>query len=302
MHNKKIEEVIKELHTSEKGLTENEVQERLKKYGLNEIQEGKKVSALSIFLNQFRNAVIWVLIFATALSAFLGEWIDVIVVAVIIVLIAVLGFFMEYRAERAIEALKKFASLKATVIRDGQKQSIDSKNLVPGDVIVLQTGDKVPADSRLIEIVNLQTQEGALTGESTPILKDLRVLDEKTPLADRKNMAFSGTIIVGGRAVALVVETGMNTEIGKIATMIEDVERESTPLQKKMDKLGKLLGKIVVGIAIIITIVGMIFQDKPFLEMVKFAAAVAVAAIPDFFEGGAPTTFSPCPQTMLLPN
>src|SRR3989338_8106982 len=209
MHNKKIEEVIKELHTSEKGLTENEVQERLKKYGLNEIQEGKKVSALTIFLNQFKNAVIWVLIFATALSAFLGEWIDVIVVAVIIVLIAVLGFFMEFRAEKAIDALKKFSSQKATVIRNGQKQVIDSKNLVPGDIILLQTGDKVPADSRLIEIVNLQTQEGALTGESTPVKKDLKILEEKTPLADKKNMVFSGTIVVSGRATAIVAATGM---------------------------------------------------------------------------------------------
>jgi len=299
---KSIEDVFKELKTGKNGLTEKEAEARLEKYGLNVIKEGKKISALSIFLNQFKNVVIWVLIFATALSSFLGEWIDVIVVAVIIVLIAVLGFFMEYRAERAIDALKKFASLRATVIRDGQKLVIDSKNLVPGDVIVLQTGDKVPADSRLIEIVNLQTQEGALTGESTPIIKDLKVLDEKTPLADRENMAFSGTIIASGRAIAVVVATGMHTEIGKIATMIEEVERELTPLQKKMDKLGKLLGKVVIGIAIIITIVGMIFQDKPFLDMIKFAAAVAVAAIPEALAGVVTITLSLGTKRMLKKN
>ena len=302
MHYKKIEDLFKELGSGKNGLSSGEAESRLQKYGLNEIKEGKKVSALSIFLNQFRNVVIWVLIFATALSAFLGEWIDVIVVAIIIVLIAVLGFFMEYKAERAIDALKKFASLKATVIRNGQKRAIDSKNLVLGDIIALQTGDKVPADSRLIEIVNLQTQEGALTGESTPIAKELKVLDEKTPLADRRNMAFSGTIIVGGRAVAIVVATGMNTEIGKIATMIEDAEREPTPLQKKMDKLGKLLGKFVIGIAIIITIVGMIFQDKPFLEMIKFAAAVAVAAIPEALAGVVTITLSLGTKRMLKKN
>src|SRR3989338_4397508 len=188
MHYKKVEDLFKELDSGKNGLSQREAESRLRKYGLNEIKEVKKVSALSIFLNQFKNVVIWVLIFATALSSFLGEWIDVIVVAVIIVLIAVLGFFMEYRAERAIDALKKFASLRATVIRNGQKRAIDSKNLLLGDIIALQTGDKVPADSRLIEIVNLQTQEGALTGESTPVKKDMKILEEKKPLEDKKNM------------------------------------------------------------------------------------------------------------------
>src|SRR3989338_2255161 len=149
MHNKIISEVFKELKSSGNGLSQAEVEQRLKQYGLNEIKEGKKASALEIFLNQFKNAVLWILIIATAISAFLKEYIDAIVIMVIIVLIAVLGFILEYRAERAIEALKKLASLKATAVRDGQKKEIDANQLVPGDIIVLETGDKVPADSLL---------------------------------------------------------------------------------------------------------------------------------------------------------
>ena len=166
-----------------------------------------------------------------------------IVILIIVILIAVLGFFLEYRAERAIEALKKMTSLTATVIRSGQKKEIDAKHLVPGDIICIETGDKVPADARLIEAFNLQAQEAALTGESRPVSKQTKELPEKTAVADMKNMVFSGTIIASGRANAVVAATGMQTEIGKIATMIEEVKPEPTPLQKKMDQLGKWIGK-----------------------------------------------------------
>ncbi|MBI4452879.1 calcium-translocating P-type ATPase, PMCA-type [Candidatus Woesearchaeota archaeon] len=281
MHYKPAEQVFKELKSSDKGLSQPEAKERLRQYGLNEIQEAKKVSALKIFLGQFKSVVLWILIGATVISAFLKEYIDAIVILVIIVLISILGFFLEYRAEKSIEALRKLASLKATVIRDNQKKDIDSKEVVPGDIIVLETGDKIPADSRLIEIFNLQTQEAALTGESQPVKKNTNVLAEKTPIADMKNMVFSGTVVVSGRAKAVVASTGMQTEIGKIARMIEEVKPEPTPLQKKMDNLGKLLAKVVIAVAAVIFVVGMIFQDKPVLEMLKFAAAVAVAAIPE---------------------
>src|SRR3989338_1323716 len=281
MHHKPIEQVLKELKVSDKGLAQKEAEERLKQYCFNEIKEGKKVSAAKIFLGQFKSVVLWILIGATMISAFLREYIDAIVILVIIILISILGFFLEYRAEKSIEALRKLASLKATVIRDNQKKSIDSKDLVPGDIVVLKTGDKIPADSRLIETFNLQSQEAALTGESQPVKKNTGVLAEKIPIADMKNMVFSGTIVVSGRAKAVVTATGMQTEIGKIAKMIEDVKPEPTPLQKKMDGLGKLLAKVVVVGAVVFFVVGMIFQDKPVLEMLKFAAAVAVAAIPE---------------------
>ena len=285
MHDKTIQQALRELDTSDKGLSGSEASERIKKYGLNEIKEGKKISPWDIFINQFKSIVIWILIFATIISAFLKEYIDAIVVLVIIILIAVLGFVQEYRAEKAIEALKRLASLKATVLRDSQKKEIDSKELVPGDVILLETGDKVPADARLIEVFNLQTQEAALTGESQPVKKHIDILEEKIAIGDRKNMVFSGTIVVSGRAKAVITGTGMQTEIGKIAKMIEDVKPEPTPLQKKMNSLGKLLGKVVIAIAVTIFVIGLFFHEKPPLEMMKFAAAVAVAAIPEALAG-----------------
>lgn len=302
MHNKSVQEVFKEFNTSDKGISQSEAEERLKRYGLNEIKEGKKVSPWQIFLEQFKNIVIWILIAATLISAFLGEWIDAIVIIVIIVLIAAIGFFQEYRAERAIDALKKLASLNATVIRDNQKRDIDAKQLVPGDVIALETGDKVPADARLIQVFNLQTQEAALTGESQPVKKDAEILPEKTPVADIKNMVFSGTIVVSGRATAVITATGMQTEMGKIATLIEEVKPELTPLQKKMNELGKWLGKVVIAIAVVISIVGMIFQDKPVFEMLKFGAAVAVAAIPEALAGVVTIALAIGTQRMLKKN
>ncbi len=302
MHSKAIEQVLKELKTSDKGLSQQEASERLKQYGLNEIKEGKKISPWKIFINQFKSIVVWILIFATIISAFLQEYIDALVIFVIIILIALLGFVQEYRAERSIEALKKLASLKATVLRDNQKKDIDSKELVPGDIIILETGDKVPADARLIEVFNLQAQEAALTGESQPVKKHTNVLEEKTAIADMKNMVFSGTIIVSGRAKAVVIATGMQSEFGKIAKMIEDVKPEPTPLQKKMDNLGKWLGKIVIVIAVIIFAVGLLFHEKPPLEMLKFAAAVAVAAIPEALAGIVTIALSIGTRRMLKRN
>src|SRR3989344_4725078 len=292
MHNKNIEQALRELEASDKGLTNSEAAERLKQYGFNEIKEGKRVSPFEIFINQFKSVVIWILIFAVIISVIIGytksgelgfaeEYTDAIIIAVIVVLIAVLGFVQEYKAEKAIEALKKLASLKATVIRDGQKNDIDAKELVPGDILLLETGDKVPADARLIEVFNLQTQEAALTGESNPVKKHTDPLQDKIALGDMKNMVFSGTIVVSGRARALVAKTGMQTEIGKIAAMIEKVEQEPTPLQKQMDNLGRWIGKIVVAVAVIIFIVEIIFQDEPVMEVLILAVAVAVAAIPE---------------------
>lgn len=281
MHDKTIEQVFRELNTSGKGLSQQEAEERLKQYGLNEIKEGKKVSPLEIFINQFKSIVIWILIIATIISAFLHEYIDAIVILVIIVLISVLGFILEYRAERSIEALKKLASLNATVIRGGEKEETDAKQIVPGDIIVLETGDKVPADARLFEVVNLQIQEAALTGESRPVSKNTKELPEKTPVADMKNMVFSSTIVVSGRAKAIVTATGMQSEIGKIATMIEEVKPEPTPLQKRMDELGKWIGKVVIAIAFVIFTVVTIFQEKSLLDNLIVAVAVAVAAIPE---------------------
>ena len=281
MHSKTIEQVFRELKTTDKGLSQSEADERLKQYGLNEIKEEKKISPLKIFLGQFNSIVIWILIAATIISAFLREYVDAIVILIILILIAILGFMQEYRAERAIEALKKLTSLRATVVRDAQKMEIDAKQIVPGDIIVLETGDKIPADARLIEVFNLQTQEAALTGESQPVKKHTSQLEEKTSVADRKNMVFSGTIVVSGRAKAIVAATGMQTEIGKIAALIQEVKPEPTHLQKKLDQLGKWLAAAVIAVAVIVFLVGLLLHEASLLDMLVIAVALAVAAIPE---------------------
>ena len=296
MHDKSIDEVFKELKTEKEGLTEREAEIRLEKYGFNEIKQGKKISPIKIFLNQFKSFIIYILLFALAFSIFVGETVEAIVIAAIVVANAIIGFRQEYNAEKSIEALKKLTSLKATVVRDGKEKNIDAKLLVPGDIIRLNTGDKIPADCRIYELINLQTQEAPLTGESTPVEKRVEVLPEKTSLADRINMAFSGTVITNGKGSAVVASTGMKTEIGKIATLIEEVEPELTPLQKKLNRLGKNISVAVIIISIVIFIT-MLFNNPPLLEYLKsfeffeflkesrgiflIAIALAVAAIPE---------------------
>jgi Ca2+-transporting ATPase len=280
MHDKNIEKIFKELNTGKEGLTEKEAELRLKKYGYNEIKEGKKISPLKIFLQQFNSAVVYILIAALIISLSLGERIDAIVIGVILILNALFGFYQEYRAEKSIEALKKMASLKATVIREGKEKEIDAKLLVPGDIIKLVEGDKIPADSRIFELANLQTQEATLTGESTPVKKELKILPEKTPLADRINMVFSGTVVTAGKGKAIITGTGMGSEIGKIAKLIQETEQEKTPLQKKLNQLGKWLGVVTVIISIIVFLGG-ILKGGNLMEFFIVAVALAVAAIPE---------------------
>jgi len=280
MHFKTIERTFKELNTGKTGLTEKEAEKRLQEYGYNEIKEGKRISPLKIFIEQFNSVVVYILIVALVVSIFIGERIDAIIIGIILVLNAIFGFIQEYRAEKSIEALKKLASLKATVIRDGKEKDIDAKLLVPGDIVKLETGDKIPADSRLFEIINLETQEAALTGESTPVRKEVKVLAEKISLADRINMVFSGTIITNGRGKAIVTGTGMQSEMGKIAKLIEETEPEKTPLQKKLNQLGRFLGIVTVVISITVFLGG-ILKGGEILEFFIVAVALAVAAIPE---------------------
>tara|TARA_Y100000310_G_scaffold94955_1_gene92797 strand:- start:32540 stop:35167 length:2628 start_codon:yes stop_codon:yes gene_type:complete len=280
MHDEPIDEIFKALNSKKEGLTEKEAELRLKKYGYNEIKEEKRISPIKIFLQQFNSAVVYILIAALVISIFIGEQIDAVVIGIILILNALFGFYQEYRAEKSIEALKKLASLKATVLRDGKEKEIDAKLLVQGDIIVLAEGDKIPADSRIFELANLQTLEAALTGESTPVKKELKVLAEKTPLADRINMTFSGTVITCGKGRAVVTGTGMKSEIGKIAKLMQETEEEKTPLQKKLDQLGKLLGALTIVISIIVFLGG-IFKGGDLIEFFIIAVALAVAAIPE---------------------
>lgn len=274
------DETLKQLKITTKGLSGHESEERLNKYGLNEIKREEGIGPLKILLSQFSSPLVWILIVALIISVALSEYIDASVIGVIIVINAILGFSQEYRAEKAIEALQKMISQKAKVLRDGKEIKIDSRYLVPGDIIFLETGDRVPADSRLIEIHNLQTQEGSLTGESQPVRKNLDKSLEKTILGDRKNMVFSSTIITEGRAIAVVTGTGMQSEIGKIATLIAQSQQQLTPLQQKLRDLGKYLTLVVVAVAIIIFIVRLIAGDS-ISETLLTTIALAVAAIPE---------------------
>ncbi len=284
-----IEETFKKLNSSEKGLTAHEAELRLHQYGLNELKAEENARFLKIFLRQFTSPLIWILFAALVISIFLHQSIDAFIIGTIVILNAFLGFIQEYRAEKTIEALRKMASLKAKVLRGGKEIKIDSKYVVPGDVLILETGDKISADVRLIEVHALETQEGPLTGESLPVAKELKILAEKTPLADRKNMLYSSTIITNGRGRAIVTATGMGTEVGKIAELIEEAPEKLTPLQKDLWKLGKYLTIVVVMIAIIVFLAG-IFSGQQVLVMLLTAIALAVAAIPE----GLPAVITIC--------
>ncbi len=276
-----VEDSFERLKSTPSGLTNPEAARRLAAFGPNELQAADRVSPWAILLEQFKNVLIIILLLATALSAFLGHGVEAIAITVIVLFAVVLGFVQEYRAERAIEALRKMAAPEATVIREGRERSVPARELVPGDLILLATGDKVPADVRLIEAVNLQTVEAALTGESAPVEKHTRPLeDERLPTGDRKNMAYAGTAVTYGRGRAVVVATGMATEFGKIARMLEAVETSKTPLQENLDRVGHTLARAAVVVVIIIVALGL-FRGQPFIEMFIFGVALAVAVVPE---------------------
>ncbi|MFH0875442.1 MAG: calcium-translocating P-type ATPase, PMCA-type [archaeon] len=292
-YNKSLSDNYKELNSSDKGLTSEEVKTRLTKYGSNELKQKKKISPIMLFLGQFTNPLVIVLIAAALISLGVGYYeykvhgtdmaeafVEAGVIGLILVANALLGFIQEYNAEKAIESLKKMASLKAVVLRDGKKCEVEAKDLVQGDILFLSEGERIPADSRLLTVVALQTLESALTGESLPVKKEITDYNGEKALGDQKNMVFSGTVITAGRGTALVVKTGMDTEIGKIATMIEDAETEETPLQKRLEQLGKLIGILTLGICIVVFGAGLI-RGFPLMEIFIYAVGLAVAAIPE---------------------
>src|SRR5688572_24653688 len=280
-HTVTVEESLQRLQSSSSGLSSAEAAKRLAQFGPNELRAQGHVSPWTILLEQFRNVLIVILLLATALSAFLGHGVEAIAITVIVLFAVILGFIQEFRAERAIEALREMAAPTATVVRDGREQRLPAHDLVPGDVIVLGTGDKVPADARLTEAVNLQTVEAPLTGESAPVEKQSKPLpDSQLPAADQRNMTFAGTAVTYGRGRALIVATGMATEFGKIARMLQDVDTAKTPLQKNLDRIGKSLARAAFAVVFVIVIVGL-FRGQPFVEMLIFGVALAVAVVPE---------------------
>ncbi|MCD6590668.1 MAG: calcium-translocating P-type ATPase, SERCA-type [Candidatus Aenigmarchaeota archaeon] len=279
-HSLKTGDVFKKLKTTKDGISSGEARERLRIYGHNELTQTKKINKWKLFLEQFKSILIAILLVAAVISIFIENWIDSVVIFVIIVLNAVLGFREEYNAEKAMEALKKLTNPTSIVLRDGRKTEIDSRLLVPGDVVVLEEGTKVPADIRLIETSDLRIDEASLTGESIPVSKEACTLPEETQIADRKNMAFTGTVVTSGRGIGVVVTTGMETEIGKIARMVQTEKKEETPLQKKLGEFGRKLGVLILAICAVIIVVGLI-RGEPFMTMFMTGIALAVAAIPE---------------------
>ncbi|HEY7912072.1 MAG TPA: cation-translocating P-type ATPase, partial [Blastocatellia bacterium] len=280
-HTLPVETALESLESGREGLSSEEAARRLIEYGPNELQAFDKISPWQIFLEQFKNVLIVILLVATGLSIFLGHGVEAIAIIVIVLFAVVLGFAQEYRAERAIESLRKMAAPLATVIRQGPEQRIPARDLVPGDCILLAAGDKVPADARLIESINLHTEEAALTGESVPVEKQSAPLGNgRLPINDLTNMAFAGTSVTYGRGCALVVATGMNTEFGKVARMLEAVETGRTPLQENLDRIGRSLAHA--SFVIVALIVGLgLLRGQPLMEMIIFGVALAVAVVPE---------------------
>ncbi|HSL43188.1 MAG TPA: cation-translocating P-type ATPase [Anaerolineales bacterium] len=280
-HTNNIAESFQQLRSQPQGLNRAEASERMLKYGPNELQAAHRISPWEILLEQFKNVLILILLGATVISLFLGHGIESVVIAVIVLFAVVLGFVQEYRAERAIEALRQMAAPTATVLRDGVEVRVPAKELVPGDVIVLHTGDRVPADARLLEAINLQVEEAALTGESVPVEKHVRALEgEDLPVGDRKNMVYAGTAVTYGRGRALVAATGMQTEFGKIAQLLQTIETGKTPLQHNLDKVGSVLARAAFVVVALIVVLGLL-RGQPFIEMLIFGIALAVAVVPE---------------------
>lgn len=282
-----VEEIQKELKTDiVKGLCKEDIQKRQQEYGFNELKAKKKKSLFTKFIEQFKDFMIIVLIISAVVSGIIGvmegEGItDTVIILIVIIVNAIIGVMQENKAEKSLEALQKLSSHAAKVIRDGKMTVIPSRELVPGDVVILETGDYIPADLRVVEEFNLKSQEAALTGESVPVEKSAeKIEEEKVGIGDRVNMLFSSSLVTYGRGKGIVVETGMNTEVGKIADIINTSEETQTPLQVKLDKLGKTLGIAALFICAVIFVVGLLYGKEP-IHMFMSAVSLAVAAIPE---------------------
>ena len=287
-HSMEKKQLLESLKATEKGLGTQEAEQRLKDYGPNELTTKKGVSPLSIFLRQFKDIFVIMLLIAIFISIGINEFVDAAIIGTIVFLNAIVGFFQEYRSEKAMEAMKQLTAPKARILRDGTAKMIPSREVVPGDVVLLEAGDRIPADARLLEVVDLKTDEAILTGESTAVSKEDIVLNEKTPVADRINSVFMATHITYGRGKAVIASTGMGTQFGKVAEMVQSVETMDTPLKRKLADFAKKLGLIIVVVCAIIFMLELydIFVTgtsglNEIIEAFKIAIALAVSAVPE---------------------
>ena len=289
-YKQKYIESIQSLKSDINGLSSDEVKRRLTEVGYNELKEGNKVPTWKLFLESFKDPLVIILLIAALVQIFLGEVVESIIIFIVIILNSVLGVTQTKKAEGSLESLKKLSAPKAKVIRDNKKQTIEGRELVPGDIVILEAGDYIPADGRIIEAQTLKIVEGMLTGESEPVLKHNEKIDEDVGIGDQKNMVFSGSLVVYGRGLFIVTNTGMNTEMGKVANLLETAENKQTPLQQKLDEFSKKLGVLIVCIAALIFIIQVarnfiigsdIPKSRVIIDSFMFAIAVAVAAIPE---------------------
>jgi Ca2+-transporting ATPase len=274
------EDVFKQLGTSEKGLSEESASENIKKYGKNELEESGKKSAFVIFLEQFKDFLVIILIAAALISGILGDWESTIVILAVITINAILGTVQTIKAEQSLKGLKAMSAPTAKVIREGELKVIAGRDVTVGDVVIVEAGDCVSADGRIIENANLKTDESALTGESEPVTKEDKNIDSEVPLGDRVNMLYSGSFATYGRAKMIVTAVGMKTETGKIAALLKKTKEKKTPLQESLDNFGKKLSFVIIGICILIFVLSMFRGEKP-ADAFVFAVALAVAAIPE---------------------
>ncbi len=279
-HSETPESVMTELKVTSSGLTTEQVKERLTTYGPNSLKKEKGTSPLKIFVGQFTDILMVILLIATGLSIAVGEYTDAGIILIIVFASAALGFSQEYRSEKAVEALKKMTAPTASVLRDGKEIRIPAEELVPGDLMVLYAGDRIPADGRIVEAYTMKDDEAPLTGESNPVQKSSETLPETTQLNDRENMVYSGTVVVYGRGKAVVTNTAMTTEFGKIAQMVQSAPTEKTPLEKRLSGVGKWIGILALTVAASVGIVGII-EGRPIIDMLLWSISLAVAAVPE---------------------
>lgn len=289
MYKKNIEEVLESLETGLNGIKSENLEKLVKKYGYNELQEKGKVTVWELFVESFKDPLVIILLIAASVQIITGHLVDSLIILIVLTLNSVIGVVQAKKAEGSLEKLKQLSQPNIKVMRDGEKKVVSMKEIFPGDIVILDAGDYIPADGRLVEANTLKIMEGILTGESEPVLKHCDLIEKDSPLGDRKNMVYSGTMVVYGRGVFVVTETGMNTEIGKIATLLDSVETGLTPLQKNLEKFTKKLGVGILGMSILIfgvivtkgLIAGTTELFPLFLDAFMFSVAVAVAAIPE---------------------
>ena len=286
-YRKPVDEIFTLLDSRPSGLSAEEVRIRQAAHGYNELQTETTVNPLVIFINQFKSFIVYILLFAVVFALLIGEYVDTIIILAILLANAVIGFFQELGAHRSLEALKKISTVRATVVRSGKVGMVAARELVPGDIVELEAGDKVPADLRIMESVRLKAEESALTGESVPVDKNCLVISDEVSLGDRRNMVFSATSIATGHARAIVVSTGMQTELGRITTLIKEAEEEMTPLQRRLDRFGKKLGYAIIAICVIVfmlsffrALVAAPLSTEAIVAFAFIAISLAVAAVP----------------------